>query len=86
MFRMIKRAKDKLARVGSATKGAVVAVGATVGATVSHAAGLVVDPATGVISGTMDMAAFYSGAAVAAVAIGATIAVFLGIGALKKAK
>ena len=52
----------------------------------ANAAGLVVDSATGVISGTMDMSAFYSGAAVAAVAIGATIAVFLGIGALKKAK
>ena len=85
MFRMIKRAKDKLARVGSATKGAVVAVGSTVGATASQAA-LTVDPLTGVISGSMEMAPFYGGATVTAVAIGATIAVFLGIGALKKAK
>lgn len=86
MNRMIKRAKDKLARVGAKTKGVVAVGAATVMATASQAAGVVVDSTTGAISGSLDMTSFYGGAAVAGTAIGIISAVLLGIGMLKKAR
>lgn len=85
MNRMIKRAKDKLARVGAKAKGVVVAGAATVCATASQAA-ITVDPATGAISGTLDMTSFFGGAAVVGTAIGIVSAVLLGIGILKKVR
>lgn len=85
MNRMIKRAKDKLARVGAKTKGVVVA-GASLALTTASQAAVVVDPATGAISGSLDMTSFYGGAAVAGTAIGIISAVLLGIGMLKKAR
>lgn len=56
---------------------------ATFGAVQSKAA-IVVDPATGVLSGTMEMGPFFGGVVIAATAIGTMLAVFLGLKALKK--
>jgi anti-sigma-K factor RskA len=83
MNRMIKRAKDKLARVGSATKGAVVAVGSTVGATVSHAQDVVYTEASG-FTGTFNLTPFYSAVAIIVVAIAVVASIKLALGMFKK--
>lgn len=82
MFRMIKRAQVKLARVGAKTKGAVVAVGATVGATASQAA-ITFSPESG-FSGSIETT-FYTSAVVVIVSfLALAIAIGYGIRAFKK--
>ncbi|AHJ12432.1 hypothetical protein [Sulfurospirillum multivorans] len=56
---------------------------ATFGAVQSKAA-IIVDPATGVMSGSMEMGPFFGGVTIAAAAIAVMLSVFLGIKALKK--
>lgn len=68
--------KDKaLAALGLALVG---------GSPTASKAAIVVDPATGVMSGTMDLSPFFGATVIAATAIGTMLAVFLGIKALKK--
>lgn len=84
MFRMIKRAQFKLARVGAKTKGAVVAVGATVGATASQAAGITLTEGTG-FSGSIDSVYYLTAAGIVVSFLGIALAVTMGIRALKRA-
>lgn len=81
MNRMIKRAKYKLARVGSATKGAVVAVGAMVGASSANAA-ITIDE-TG-IHGSIDTVYYLTAVGIVVTFLAVALSIGYGVRALRK--
>jgi|GEM_PF-5870094 len=83
--KVASKAKEIAVKAKDHALALIAGTSATFGAVQSKAA-IVVDPATGVMSGSMEMGPFFGGVTIAAAAIGVMLSVFLGISALKKAK